>query len=152
MYDPGKVRLRAYVDEPDLGRIEKGQAVLVEWDGLPGRQWTGVVERPAEEVVALGNRSVGHVICAIKGEPKELIPNVNVRVQIVTARKSNALVIPRSAVFSNNGQPAVMLLEGNHTVLKPVTLGLVTPQEIEILQGIDEGSTVVTNPGIAANR
>jgi HlyD family secretion protein len=152
VYDPGKVRLRAYVDEPDLGRIQKDQGVLVEWDGLPGRQWTGVVERPAEEVVALGNRSVGQVICAIQGEPKELIPNINVRVQIVTARKPNALVVPRAAVFSFNGQPTVMVLEGNHTALKPVTLGLVTPQEAEILQGIDEGNAVVTNPGIAPSR
>ncbi|MEJ2111655.1 MAG: efflux RND transporter periplasmic adaptor subunit [Acidobacteriota bacterium] len=35
IYQPGQVRLRAYVDEPDLARIQKGQPVTVEWDGMP---------------------------------------------------------------------------------------------------------------------
>jgi membrane fusion protein (multidrug efflux system) len=149
IYNPGKVLLRAYVDEPDLGRIEKGQQVLIDWDGLPDRHWTGVVEQPAKQVVALGNRSVGYVMCPIDNGPKELIPNINVKVQIVTTRKADALVVPRAAVFNQNGQPAVMLWDGRHTTLKSVVLGLVTPEEIEILQGINGESSVVINPGEA---
>jgi RND family efflux transporter MFP subunit len=149
IYQPGRIMLRAYVDEPDLGRIKKGQQVLVEWDGLPDRQWTGVVEKPAKQVVPLNSRSVGHVICTLDGEPKELIPNLNVRVEIVTAQKENALVVPRAAVFNREGRPAVMLSEGTGTALKPVVLGLAAPEEIEITQGIDEGSSVVLNHGEA---
>ena len=149
IYQPGRIVLRAYVDEPDLGRIKKGQQVLVEWDGLPDRQWTGVVEKPAKQVVPLNSRSVGHVICTLDGEPKELIPNLNVRVEIVTAQKENALVVPRAAVFNREGRPAVMLSEGTGTALKPVVLGLAAPEEIEITQGIDEGSSVVLNHGEA---
>jgi HlyD family secretion protein len=148
IYQPGRIQLRAYVDEPDLGRVDKGQQVLIDWDGLPDRQWTGTVDKLAKQVVALGNRSVGYVICSIKGEPKELIPNINVKIQIVTASRAAALVVPRTAVFNANGKPTVMLSsDGLHTVLKPVLLGLITPEEVEIVQGIDEGSKVVTNPG-----
>jgi HlyD family secretion protein len=147
IFAPGQVRLRAYVDEPDLGRIDKGQETGIEWEGLPGKRWTGKVERPAETVVALGNRSVGYVICSIEGNPRELIPNSRVSVQIVTAQKADALVVPRSAVFNHNGQPTVITLEGDRKVFKPVTLGLATPQEVEILQGIEEGSKVILNPG-----
>ncbi len=150
VYEPGNVLLRANVDEPDLGRIEKGQPVVIEWDGLPDRHWTGAVGRLAQQVVALGNRSVGYVICSVDGRPKDLIPNINVKVQIVTARKADALVVPRAAVFNHDGQPAVLLSKGKSTSLKPVILGLVTPQEIEILQGIQEGDHVVINPGEAA--
>jgi HlyD family secretion protein len=152
VYNPGNVLLRAYVDEPDLGRIEKGQQTLVEWDGLPDRQWTGMVQQPAKQVVALGNRSIGYVICTIDGGPKELIPNINVRVQIVTARKINALVVPRAAVFNRNGQPTVMLLDGMNTKLQSVGLGLVAPEEIEILQGIETGNSVVINPDAAGTK
>lgn len=152
VYAPGSVRLRAYVDEPDLGGIAKGQRVMIEWDGLPDRQWPGVVERPADQAVTLGNRSVGYVICSIEGEANELIPNINVRVQIVTATRADALVIPRSCVFSRNGQPTVMVWDGKQTALKPVHLGLVTPQEVEILQGLDAGNKVVTNPGAVTAR
>ena len=152
IFVPGQVRLRAYVDEPDLGRIEKGQETLIEWDGLPGKAWTGTVERPAETVVALGNRSVGHVICSVEGTPKKLIPNSKVSVQIVTAQKADALLVPRAAVFNHGGRPTVIRLEGDRKVFSPVTLGLATPQEIEILEGLKEGSRVIINPGEAAAR
>ncbi len=147
IYQPGEIRLRAYVDEPDLGKIQHGQQVLVEWDGLPGREWTGVVEKTAKQVVALENRSVGFVACSIGGDPKELIPNLNIKVEIITARKESALVVPRSAVFSHNGKPAVMVLQGKNAEIKPVAVGLLSPDEIEITSGIEDGSTVVLNPG-----
>jgi HlyD family secretion protein len=147
IYKPGNIRLRAYVDEPDLGRIQKGQPALIEWNGLPERQWTGAVEKPAEQVVALNNRSVGYVLCSIADQPKELIPNLNIQVEITTALKINALVVPKSAVFNRDGKPVVLLSEGLNTVVKPVEYGLFNSKEIEILAGIKEGDSVVTNPG-----
>ena len=111
------------------------------------RQWAGLVEKRAEQVVPLNSRSVGYVLCTIDGEPKELIPNLNVKVEIVIARKEDALVVPRAAVFNLNGQPTVMLPEGTGTVLKPVVPGLVTPEEVEIVQGIASGNSVVLNHG-----
>ena len=149
IYEPGKIRLRAYVDEPDLGRIARGQAVVIEWDGMPNKQWNGVIEKPAEQVVVMNNRSVGYVLCSVEAGPRELIPNLNVKVQITTARKADVLVIPRSAVIRQSGKTAVLLSEGDRTVVKPVELGLVTSEEIEILQGINAGDSVVINPGEA---
>ncbi len=149
IYEPGKVRLRAYVDEPDLGKIELNQPIAIEWDGLPGRQWTGMVDKKAEQVVALDNRSVGHVLCSIDGDPEDLIPNLNVDVEITTAVKENALVVPRSAVFSDDGITAVLLADQDRITARPVTLGLVTSQEIEILNGIHEGDPVVLYPAEA---
>jgi hypothetical protein len=137
--------LRAYVDEPDLGRIEKGQRTTIEWDGMPNEQWTGAVDKLATQVVALDNRSVGFVLCTIDSGPKGLIPNLNVRVQITIAVRADALVVPRNAVFNHEGKPAVLLPEGTRTIIKPVETGLFTPEEIEILRGIDAGSSVVLN-------
>lgn len=143
---PGRVRLRAYVDEPDLGRIAEGQPARIEWDGLAGRHWNGAVEKPAEQVVDLDNRTVGYVLCSIEGEPKELIPNLNVKVEITTERKPGALTVPRSAVFSLDGKRAVLVLEGPKAVVRTVLPGLVTAEDIEILEGVREGEVVVTNP------
>jgi len=143
---PGKVRLRAYVDEPDLGRVEKGQPVEISWDGLPDRKWTGVVERPAEQVVSMDNRTVGYVICSIEGSPRELIPNLNVKVEITTMRKSDVIVVPRGAVFSPDGIRSVRIFDGKTAITKPVVSGVVTIEEIEILEGVSEGDEVIINP------
>ena len=143
---PGNVRLRAYVDEPDLGRIEKGQSVEIAWDGLPDRRWAGVVERPAEQVVEMNNRTVGYVICSVEGDPEVLIPNLNVRVEITTMSKPDAIVVPRSAVFRPDGIRSVMIFDGMITATKAVISGITTADEIEILEGVREGDAVVINP------
>ena len=143
---PGKIRLRAYVDEPDLGRVATGQPVEVTWDGLPERKWTGVVERPAEQVVSMDNRTVGYVICSIEGYTEELIPNLNVKVEITTMRKADAIVVPRSAVFSPDGIRSVRIFDGKTAITRPVVSGMVTTEEIEILQGVHEGEEVLINP------
>ena len=143
---PGMVRLRAYVEEPDLGRIERGQPVEITWNGLPDRKWTGVVERPAEQVVSMDNRTVGYVICSIEGSPEELIPNLNVFVEITTMHKPDAIVVPRGAVFSPDGIRSVRIFDGKTAITKPVVSGMVTMDEIEILEGLREGDEVIINP------
>ncbi len=148
IYRPGHIRLRAYVDEPDLGKVTEGQQVSIEWDGLPNKKWTAVVEKTARQVVPLNSRSVGYVLCRIDGSPRELIPNLNVKVEIETARKPDALVVPRAAVIPQKGKTFVMVPLEKGTALKPVVTGMVTPEEIEILQGIDPGTTVILNPEV----
>ena len=146
IYQPGRVRLRAYVDEPDLGRIHKDQQVKITWDGMPGAEWTGMVNIPAERAVALNNRSVGHVLCTINNHPEELLPNINVKVEIITDFKANALVVPRSAVFSYQGGYAILLPDETGTVIRKVDVGLITYNEMEILQGIHAGDSIAINP------
>jgi HlyD family secretion protein len=147
IYQPGKIRLRAYIDEPDLGRIKRGQSVLIEWDGMPGKQWRATVDKPAEEVVALNNRSVGNVLCSIEGEPKELIPNLNVKVGIATDYKADTIVVPRSALFNSGGKLSVLISEGARAIARPVDIGLSTSEKVEILHGVNAGDSVLANPG-----
>jgi multidrug efflux pump subunit AcrA (membrane-fusion protein) len=146
IYKPGKIMLRAYVDEPDLGRIRKGQPVRIEWDGLPNQHWTGLIEKTAEQVVAMNNRSVGEVLCSVENGPGGLIPNLNIRVEITTDLKQNALVVPRNAVFNHEGKPTILVLAGTETIARTVDMGLNTSEEIEILSGVKEGESVILNP------
>ncbi len=39
-----KVRVRAFVDEPEIGRLAKGQKVEIKWDAIPGRTWNGTLD------------------------------------------------------------------------------------------------------------
>jgi len=148
IYQPGQVRLRAYVDEPDLGRIQKGQRVEIEWDGMPNTRWTGAVDTPAERVLRLEIRSVGHVLCSIDGEPGQLLPDINVKIEIITGMKENALLVPRSTVFSHEGASAVLVPDGKQPRIQPVELGLVTYNTVEILRGVEAGDKILTNPGV----
>ena len=65
MADLTRVRVRALVDEPDLGSLAVNQAVQVTWDALPDKIWTGRVEQVPKQVVPRGSRSVGEVLCSV---------------------------------------------------------------------------------------
>ena len=78
------VRVRVYVDEPELGRVAPGENVRITWDALPGREWTGMVEKRPTEVVPLGSRQVGEVLCTIGNPNRELVPGTNVNAFILT--------------------------------------------------------------------
>jgi len=93
-----QLRVRVYVDEPELGRVAEGQPVTITWDALPGRQWDGRVERMPAAIQALGSRQVGEVICSIANPGGDLIPGTNVNAEIRTGVAEGALTIPKEAL------------------------------------------------------
>src|ERR1700753_700266 len=60
-----KVRVRAFVDEPEIGRLAKGQQVEVKWDAMPGRTWDGTLTRVPTSVTMVGTRTVGEITSEI---------------------------------------------------------------------------------------
>ena len=54
-----RVRVTVYVDEPDMGKVHKGEAVIITWEALPGHQWKGEVDKLPTQVVPLGYASSG---------------------------------------------------------------------------------------------
>jgi multidrug resistance efflux pump len=112
MADLRKVRVRVYVDEPDMGMLTPNQTVQVSWDALPGRMWTGKTEQVPKQVVPHGMRSVAELLCAVDNSKLELLPNTNVDVRILVRESKNALVVPRGAVRDENGQRYVFVFDG----------------------------------------
>jgi len=99
--DLHQVRVRAFVDEPDIGKLQKGQEVDVSWDALPGRIWKGTLETLPTTVVQRGTRMVGEVTCVVDNGDLKLLPNTNVSVAVITGRVENALTVPRESVHQD---------------------------------------------------
>jgi HlyD family secretion protein len=136
------VRVRVYVDEPELGRIAAGQSVRITWDALPGREWTGVVEKRPTEVIALGSRQVGEVLCTIGNPMRELVPGTNVNAFILTQVLENALTIPKGAV-RRDGAIGVFLLQKDETLKwQPIMTGASDALRVEVVRGLSDGDSV----------
>lgn len=148
MADLRHVRVRAFVDEPDLGSLAPNQAVQVKWDALPNRVWTGKIEQVPKQVVARGSRSVGEVLCSIDNDKIELLPNVNVEVRILVNEQHHALVIPRGAVRYDNGQHFVFVYGGDEVHRRDIKVGAASQQKYEVVSGLKEGDRVAL-PGEA---
>src|SRR5579885_1429002 len=96
--DLHKVRVRAFIDEPDLGGLEPNEPVRITWDALPNRSWQGLTEVIPKQVVPRGSRSVGELLCSVNNDQLELLPGINVNVRINSKERMNVLSIPRGAV------------------------------------------------------
>ena len=84
-------RVRAYFDEPEIGRLAVGQKIQIKWDAKPGRIWNGHIERTPVTVINLGTRSVGEVLVKIDDADGELLPDTNVTVTVTISSEPNAL-------------------------------------------------------------
>lgn len=136
------VQVRVYVDEPELGRVAAGQNVRITWDALPGKEWTGVVEKRPTEVIALGTRQVGEVLCTIGNPMRELVPGTNVNAFILTEVVQSALTVPKSSV-RRDGVVGVFVLQKDNTLKwQPIVTGAADALRVEVLKGLSDGDAV----------
>jgi HlyD family secretion protein len=134
--DLHRVRVRAYVDEPEIGRLQKGQAVEVTWDALPGRSWKGTVENLPTNVVQHGTRMVGEVTCILDNSDLKLLPNTNVAVSIIQARHDNALTVPREAVRQDSDGKYVFQVVDGKLKRRKVETSISNLTRVEITSGL----------------
>ncbi|MCS6952771.1 MAG: efflux RND transporter periplasmic adaptor subunit [Bryobacterales bacterium] len=138
-----KVRIRLYVDEPELGRVARGMPVTITWDALPGRRWKGTVEQTPTQVVTLGTRQVGEVICMLDNPGGELLPGTNINAEILSQSAENALTVPKEALRTSGGQTGVFVLNNDGKVAwRPVRLGVASVTRAQVLAGLREGEAV----------
>jgi HlyD family secretion protein len=140
--DLARVRVRAFVDEPEMGPVDVGQPVEVTWDARPGSVWRGRTESVPRAVTERGSRFVGEVICSVENAGQELLPNTNVNVVIRVRERQNALVVPRSAVRQEGAARSVFVVEGGRLKRREVKLGISSATHHEILEGLREGELV----------
>jgi len=152
MADLHKVRVRAFIDEPEMGGLEPGLPVKITWDALPNRTWQGRTEMTPKQVVPRGSRSVGELLCSVENEKLELLPNTNVNVRINSRERLNVLAVPRGAVETIAGQSFVFVVNDSvgKTMLekRPIRVGIADATNYEVVSGLSTEDTVAL-PGDA---
>jgi HlyD family secretion protein len=149
MADLHKVRVRAFIDEPELGGLEPGEPVRITWDALPNRTWMGKTQVIPKQVVARGARSVGELLCEVNNDKLELLPNINVNVRINSHERMNVLTVPRGTVEGDGGQKFVFVVLRNALGVGKATLqrreiriGIADSTNYEVLSGLHEGEMI----------
>ena len=136
--DLSKVLVRAYVDEPDVGRLARGQRIDLTWDAVPGRTWQGSVSTIPSTVKLWGTRNVGETTCIVDNQDFKLLPNINVGVTIVTAEHPNALTMPREAIRLDDGKTFVYQIVNNELQRRDVQTSISNLTQVEIASGVAE--------------
>jgi HlyD family secretion protein len=142
MADLHHVRVRAFIDEPELGQIDLNQTVEIFWDAHPDREWSGRTEVVPKQVVAHGTRNVGELLCSVSNDRLDLIPNTTVDVRIHISERPSVLVVPRGAVYVDGGKRFVFVVQDDRLHRREITVGITNPTMIEVLSGLQNGDVV----------
>ena len=149
MADLHKVRVRAFIDEPELGALEENEPVKITWDALPSKTWVGKTEIIPKQVVPHQNRSVGELLCAVNNDKLELLPNINVNVRINSRERIGVLSVPRGAVAAEGGKRYVFVVKRNQLSVnksilekREIHVGIADATNYEVVSGLQEGELV----------
>jgi len=143
--DLRKVLVRAFVDEPDVGRLASGYPMEITWDAVPGRVWRTTVTAIPSTVKLHGSRNIGETISIVDNKDLRLLPNINVGVTIVTAEHNSVLVVPREAVRMDDTKPYVLQVAGHELKRREVQTSLSNLTQVEVTRGLSANDVVAIN-------
>jgi multidrug efflux pump subunit AcrA (membrane-fusion protein) len=132
------------VSEIDVSNIQPGQIATITLDSIPNKTFTGKVMN----VDRIGTVSSGVTNYPINilfdTSVDQILPNMSATANVIVATKDNVLLVPTTAIQTQNSQDVVRVLNGSQVQSVTVTTGLSSDTETEIDSGLTEGQTIIT--------
>jgi multidrug efflux pump subunit AcrA (membrane-fusion protein) len=133
--------------EKDFKRVVPGASAEVEVDAFPGEKFSGAVSRVAPAFDPATRTAPMEI--EVPNPGFRLKPGMYARVRLVTGRNANALTVPRAAIVDIEGKRGVYVLEQDVAKFRSVETGIVDTERVEVLNGLTEGTRVVTTGAVA---
>jgi len=141
MMNIDKVKTEIGLPEIHIARIHIGNPVDVTVDTYPGSIFKGTVSTINPMVDPVSRAFTVKVEIRNKGH--RLKPGMFARVKIYPAIHKGALIVPFKSVMKREGMTVVFVIEDATVRLRTVTAGITNEQEIEVIDGVQEGEEVV---------
>ncbi|MGE8225304.1 MAG: efflux RND transporter periplasmic adaptor subunit [Stenotrophomonas sp.] len=138
--DSAQLEATLNVPEREIAKLKPGQTVSLQVDALPGKPFTGTVDRVAP-VVDNGTGTF-RVVTTFTGE-EALQAGMFGRLSINYDQRADALVVPRTALLEDGGKPAVYVVRDGKAVRTELALGYDDAGFIEVRNGLKQGDEVV---------
>lgn len=137
-----KMQVRAYFDEPEVGKLEVGKPVKIVWEAKPNHFWTGHVIRTPTTIVTYGTRNVGEALISVDDSDGSLLPNTNVTITVTLLDLENVLTVPREALRVDDAGDYVFQVVNNRLRRVPVKIGALNLTQVQIVSGISQGDVI----------
>jgi macrolide-specific efflux system membrane fusion protein len=141
LVDLTRLEVWAYVDETDIGRVQKGQSARFTVDTYPDHEFEGRVTAVYPQAEIRDN-VVNYVTVVTFDPPRErtLRPEMTTTVRISLEERDNVLALPRRAVRREQGRTYVLTPAGEK---RWVAVGSRDETDCEIVEGLEEGDEVL---------
>ncbi|KKP59225.1 MAG: hypothetical protein UR54_C0030G0003 [Candidatus Roizmanbacteria bacterium GW2011_GWA2_34_18] len=132
--------------EIDIPKIKIGDKATITFDAFSDKTFTGkVISIDTVGSVSSGVTNYPTVIL-LDTKSNTILPNMGVTANIITNTKDEVLLIPSSAVKSDeNGNNYVQILKNGKPDNQNIEIGLVSDSQTEITSGLNVGDTVITS-------
>lgn len=158
--DTSKKQIMAKIDETDIGNIKVGQDATFTVDTYTNQTFTAHVSKISQTDTSntwdtngtstsssssSSSASVIYYYVTLDvDDPDDVLRlGMTARVEINTAEKEDALVVPIAALKTNdNGSYVLRVNTSGQTEQVPVTTGIYSDEYVEILSGLSEGDSV----------
>lgn len=158
--DTSKKQIMAKIDETDIGNIKVGQNATFTVDTYTNQTFTAHVSKISQTDTSntwdtngtstsssssSSSASVIYYYVTLDvDDPDDVLRlGMTARVEINTAEKEDALVVPIAALKTNdNGSYVLRVNTSGQTEQVPVTTGIYSDEYVEILSGLSEGDSV----------
>lgn len=143
--DLDTLKAQVQVNEVDISNVSIGQKVTLTFDAIPNFISSGKIEK----MDSLGTATQGvvtyNVTIGFDSLDARIKPDMSVTAAIITDVKQDVLLVPSSAVKTQNGSSYVEILNSGTTPTQvPVEIGASNDTSMEIKSGINSGNKVVT--------
>lgn len=130
--------------EIDVPKVKTGNKATITLDAFPDKTYTGkVISIDTVGTVSSGVTSYPVTIAMDLGVV-EIYPNMAASASIITDTKDDVIILPSSAIQTQNGQSSVKILKNGQILEAMVETGLSSDTQVEIVSGVAEGDTVIT--------
>jgi RND family efflux transporter MFP subunit len=145
--------LRTYVNVPQayVTAVRVGQPATLTVSHLPGRRFNGTVARTANALDPATRTMLLEI--AVPNADGALFPGIYAEVDLSGSRANPPLVVPAAAILFRTDGAQLAVVQADHTLqLQKITVGRDYGDRVEILDGVEEGATIVAAPGDAARQ
>lgn len=141
---PGALDVSADLLSSTVQQLSVGQKCLLTMTNYPSRVFNGVIRRIPSTNLSVSAEEVDRSTrISVTDADVQLERGALVRVTVILQQKDKVLLIPLSALRSFQGKDFVLVLEGDIQRRVPVTVGIRSDEQVEILEGLTAGQIVV---------
>ena len=159
--DPSETLTEVQVDEADIAQVRVGQGADIFTAAYPDSPLSGTIQSIASVARQTpGQASLSFLVKILLDEQDVMIirPGMSVRADIYTQSSEETLAVPVQAVLYDEDldkdkksrdkeeQTYVFVMEDGKAVRKDVKVGISSDSDQEIIEGLEQGETVIAGP------
>lgn len=140
---PEEIFAKLQVAQADIGGIEIGQEVELNFDAFPDHKFKGKVTKKLPLPVKDSNPVSYVVQASVDMEGESLLTGMTCSARFIAKQVKDVLMLSNKAIKSSNGQQVVMMKDQAGKLFEqPIKTGFSDGRYSEVLSGVKEGDVV----------